>query len=138
MFFFLGSSFVFLKHLEFLGSPFVFLVHLLSVGGIDPRALGRAGGRTGSAPAAAASANFVMSPKGPRGLQLIWQLMGAFFAQTFDNYFVIYVDLRQFTSIYMPTCVDLCQFTSIYVDLRLSMYKDGQGDSPNMLKQKHK
>ena len=71
-------------------------------------------------------------------LQVIWKLQGAFFAQTFDNYFVIYVDLRQFTSIYMPTCVDLCQFTSIYVDLRLSMYKDGQGDSPNMLKQKHK
>ena len=38
----------------------------------------------------------------------MWKTMGAYFAQTFDQSRLIYVDLRQFTS-------DLNQ---IYVDLR--------------------
>ena len=46
--------------------------------------------------------------------------MEALFAQTWDDFTLIYVDLRQFTSIIY---VDLRRFTSIYVNLCQEMAK---------------
>ena len=64
--------------------------------------------------------------------------MEAYFAQTFDQSYPIYVDLRKFTSIYVNLRQICVEIMSTYVIVRLFMSTDSQDDGPNMEKQEDK